>query len=65
MTNQTPQLNAPNFCRAAWIRFLRREGATVREIATALNAPEIEVARHVAALPIKRFGRSIRERLMS
>lgn len=36
---------APRYCRRAWARFLRRQGATFREIAGALNLSEIEVAR--------------------
>lgn len=38
-------LYAPSFCRRAWVRFLRRQGCTHSEIATALRIPEIDVAR--------------------
>ena len=40
-----PHLGAPAFCRRAWVRFLRSQGATIGETAAALGLTEIEVAR--------------------
>lgn len=47
-------IKAPGFCRPAWIRFLRREGASITEIASALQMCDLEVARRVAELRRRR-----------
>lgn len=49
-------IRSPAFCRRAWARFLRRQGASIAEIASALGMSEIEAARLARSQAWHRFG---------
>jgi DNA-binding transcriptional regulator LsrR (DeoR family) len=42
------KIAAPGYCRAAWVRYLRAQGATLAEIAAALGVTTLEAARMAA-----------------
>lgn len=51
-----PTIRGPAFCRRAWVKFLRQQGASATEIAAALGMSELEVAR-LAPRPTARPAR--------